>query len=248
MKTLPDSPLTIWLDDCADGWISLHLRSGEAELRLSCTHWDDPFPGIVRWAKRLLAGSPREGARINQEGWNGFLIAETAAPAGTVQLSVHEAPDGSSSLPPPRLRWHGPREALAATVYRAIHDFAASAAYDPRQWAYMSFAAWLVYSDTNGRPLSEITTQLLATPRKRLLRMLNAGCPYYCYPEWGSMIPCAWNRSSIEMRRPILQALLRRLPGSWDACDLPLLRCRTLEILCYGALRPLPYRLRRLRS
>lgn len=248
MKPAPHSPLTVWLDECADGWISLHLRTGDAELRLSCTYWDDPFPDIVRWAKRLLAGSPRETVLINQEGWNGYLIAEAAAPVGTVQLSVHEAPDDAASIPPPSLRWHGTRAELAATFYRAIHDFAASPAYDPRHWAYMNFAAWLVYSDTKDRPLSAITEELLATPRKRLLRLLAASCPYYCYPEWGSQIPCAWNRSPIEIRRPILHALLRQLPGSWNGRDLPLLRCRTLEELCYGTMRPLPDRLRRLRS
>lgn len=245
MNAPAEPSLTVWLDECGDGWISLHVSCGAVALRLNCTHWDDPFPGIVRWAKRLYADSAREVTLINQEGGYAHLVA-TAAPDGSVELCVHDTPEHLDPLPPPLLRWQGSRKELAATFYRAIHDFATSSAYDPRGWAYMRLTDWLILFDPTGRPLSTIVAALLATPRKRLLRQMKASCPY-CDGHTGTLIPCIWNRSTIEVRRPILHRLLRSMPGSWEGADLPLLRCRALEILCYGHMRPLPERLRRLR-
>jgi len=246
MKTAPDSPLTVWLDECAYGWISLHVRTGEAELRLSCTNWDDPFPGIVRWAKRLLAGSPREVARINEEGRYAHLVATATAAGSALDFTVHRTPEYRDPLPPPLLSWHGPREVLAATIYRAFRDFAASPAYDPRDWAGLTIADWLVLTDPTGQPLSALIEFLVHWPREGVMRRIRTDCRHYT-KQLAPPLPRTWNRLAVSERRRLLLRLLRHRDDGWLGYDLLWLRCRALEELCYGAMRTLPDRLRRLR-
>jgi hypothetical protein len=159
--------------DCDAGWIHFTVTVGKETTEIRASHIYDPFPDMLSWLERIVAGKPRSSFFVDQEGIKTQFMA-VQKDAGRLLIGVRDI-GGNTEV---RIRKLVDKRRFVAAFYGSFVRFARSKRYVEEQWAFVSLGDRVAAALPQANP-EEMPTELATLDRDKLRKLFFHVAPSY---------------------------------------------------------------------
>jgi hypothetical protein len=210
---------TVRFEPSLQGWQNFSIAAqGIPEIKVSCNHQYDPYPGLVAWLERIQSGNaaiftltePDRQLKLTFMPMPGGDVVGTFVVVGLQDRHVYLAMQISV-------------QALVGTFYCALHQHARSDLYDPSMWESITVESQLMdYTGLNPYSLAEL---LVTLTQEDFVMLLKAGQGFAEQDEYELQ---DWDSLAQRQRYPVVKNLLAEKISPWHAAPLHKLTSRLL--------------------